>query len=95
MRVRHRFFYGELTTIPELAVGYATAVSANHPFVDGNKRVSFHCLLVFLRLHGFALTAEPEEATEMMLSLAAKKLDEAELLNWVLKCMVIVGRRGR
>jgi len=82
-RVRHRHHYAELTTVPELAVAYACAINSNHPFLDGNKRVSFHSLLVFLRMNGFMLNAEPSEATEMMLDLAAGRLKEVEVHAWI------------
>src|ERR1700728_1193529 len=57
MRPRQRYQYGELHTIVELAVAYASALNANHPFIDGNKRAGLHSLLVFLRLHGLRLEA--------------------------------------
>ncbi len=37
LRPRQRYHYGELKTIVDLAVAYATALSGNHPFVDGNS----------------------------------------------------------
>lgn len=83
LRPRQRYHYGELKTIVDLAVAYATALSGNHPFVDGNKRVAFHAMLVFLRLHGLALKATAGEATEMMLALASGRASEAELSAWV------------
>jgi death-on-curing protein len=83
MRPRQRYHYGELKTIVDLAVAYAAALSSNHPFVDGNKRVAFHAMLVFLRLHGLALQAAAGEATERMLALAAGRASEAELAAWV------------
>jgi prophage maintenance system killer protein len=36
-RPRQRFFYGELHSLVDTAVAYATALNANHPFLDGNK----------------------------------------------------------
>src|SRR3712207_6162485 len=82
-RPKQRFYYGELRSLVDIAVAYATALNANHPFVDGNKRVSFHALLVFLRLHGLMLTAPGTEATEIMLALAAGRASEADLRLWV------------
>jgi death-on-curing protein len=83
MRPRHRFHYGELKTIVEAAVAYAVALNGNRPFADGNKRVAFHAMLVFLRLHGLILRAPAAEATEMMLGLAASRFSEAEVRAWV------------
>lgn len=79
----HQRYYGERKTIVDLAVAYATALSGNHPFVDGNKRVAFHAMLVFLRLHGLTLKATAGEATERMLALAAGRASETELTAWV------------
>lgn len=67
----------------ELAVAYAAALSGNHPFFDGNKRVAFHAMLVFLRFHALTLRADTEEATRMMLALAAGEKSEAEMGEWV------------
>jgi death-on-curing protein len=35
------------------------SMAMNHPFVDGNKRVAFACVDVFLRMNGFKLRAKP------------------------------------
>ena len=82
-RPRQRYHYGELQTIVDIAAAYATALNANHPFIDGNKRVSFHAALVFLRLHGLCLQATGTEATEMVLALAAGHVREADFRGWV------------
>lgn len=83
MRPRQRYHSGELHTIVDLAVAYAAALNANHPFVDGNKRIGFHSLLVFLRLHGLRLEARASEATEVMLGLAAGQISERDVSAWV------------
>jgi death-on-curing protein len=83
LRPRQRYHYGELKMIVDLAVACAVALSGNHPFLDGNKRVAFHAMLVFLRLHGLALKATPGEATEMMRALASGHASEAESTAWV------------
>ena len=82
-RPRQRYHYGELQTIVEIAAAYATALNANHPFIDGNKRVSFHAALVFLRLHGLSLYATANEATEIILGLAAGQAREAAVRGWL------------
>lgn len=35
------------------------SLAINHPFVDGNKRVAFACVDVFLRVNGYRLDAKP------------------------------------
>lgn len=83
IRPRQRYHYGELRTIVDLAAAYATALNANHPFFDGNKRVAFHALLVFLRLHGLELSASADQASEMMLALASGRAHEDDLRIWL------------
>ncbi len=51
-------YYGDL--IEEAAALWESLVM-NHGFVDGNKRVAFASLLVFLGMNGLRLTAEPDE----------------------------------
>ena len=40
-----------------LAAAYAAGIVRNHPFADGNKRVAFLAIGLFLGLNGWRLTA--------------------------------------
>src|SRR5438876_10548072 len=42
------------------------SLAINHPFVDGNKRIAFACVDVFLRLNGFRLCDMPMSALKCM-----------------------------
>lgn len=55
----------------------------NHPFVDGNKRIGAHLLLVLLELNGYSINYEQEELIAIILNLAASKQTEKDLLIWV------------
>ena len=46
----------------------------NHPFVDGNKRIGAHIMLLFLSLNGIELTYTQEELSDMVMDVAASKL---------------------
>lgn len=37
------------------------SLAMNHGFIDGNKRVAFACVDIFLELNGFTITAEPDD----------------------------------
>jgi death-on-curing protein len=63
-------------------------ISRNHPFVDGNKRVAFISLALFLRLNGRRLAAEQVEAVRIMLALAEGMLTEGELTEWIKRHVV-------
>lgn len=76
--------YGEPEPdVPELAALYAIAVSRNHPFVDGNKRVAYVLLELFLELNGYALPVSNAEAVAMMWSLASGDETDATFVMWV------------
>src|SRR5689334_22778939 len=45
----------------EEAAALWESLAMNHGFVDGNKRVAFASLVVFLALNGFDLAATPDE----------------------------------
>ena len=78
----NKFAYGE-TDLASLAAAYAFGVAKNHPFVDGNKRVVFASLIVFLGLNGIDFAPLPEAATAIMLSLAAGEVSEESLARWI------------
>lgn len=56
----------------------------NHPFVDGNKRIGAHTMLVFLAVNGIELSYEQQELIDIVLSVAAGQIDRQGLLQWIL-----------
>lgn len=81
-RPRNKWTYGE-QDLAKLAAAYAFGISRNHPFVDGNKRAAFMCLMVFLRKNGIEFSPPEAEATEAMIALAAGEVDEDGLSRWI------------
>lgn len=55
----------------------------NHPFVDGNKRIGTHAMLVFLALNYTELTYEDDELIDLILGIAAGCYNETHLLTWL------------
>jgi len=74
--------YGE-TDLASLAAAYGFGIAKNHPFVDGNKRAAFASIVVFLGLNGIDLMVPPENATAIILSLAAGEVSEQSLARWI------------
>jgi death-on-curing protein len=66
-----------------LAASYGVALAKNHPFVDGNKRVAFLAVGLFLSNNGHRLVCTQVEATLTMLAVAAGTLDEAGFAAWL------------
>ena len=73
----------EQAPLDELAAAYAYGLAKNHAFVDGNKRIAFMALMVFLRKNGVAFSPDPAEATAIILSLAAGEVSEQSLTRWI------------
>lgn len=73
----------EQAELPELGAAYAFGLARNHAFVDGNKRVAFMALVVFLIKNGIAFNPDPAHATSIILSLAAGEVSEASLTRWI------------
>ena len=78
----NKFAYGE-SDLAALAAAYAFGLARNHPFVDGNKRAAFAAIIVFLGLNGYDFDVPPEEATAMILGLAAGEISEESLTRWL------------
>ena len=79
----NRRAYEAVEDLHELAATYAVAISGNHPFVDGNKRMAFMALGQFLIDNGLSLTATDDEATRTMLLVAQNELAIADLAAWL------------
>jgi death-on-curing protein len=81
-RPLNKFAYGE-TDLAALAAAYAFGIARNHPFVDGNKRAAFGSMIVFLGLNEIDLDVPPEDATAIVLEVAAGEIDEEGLTRWL------------
>jgi death-on-curing protein len=53
---------GYYSSILQEAAALWESLSQNHPFIDGNKRIAFASMDVFLRLNGYRLIVKPEKA---------------------------------
>ena len=70
-------------TIIEKAARMAYAVSNNHPFVDGNKRVAVTAMLVMLRLNKVELAYTQDELIALGLGVADGSVDYEEIVSWI------------
>jgi death on curing protein len=66
-----------------LAAAYGFGLAKNHPFIDGNKRVAFMAMYVFLKINGFELDAPEAEATIFMMRLACGEESQETLAQWL------------
>jgi death-on-curing protein len=80
-RPRNQWAYGEVDFCA-LAAAYAYGVARSHPFTDGNKRTAWVLARLFLGLNDIRITFAPEDAIQMVLTLAAGTLTEADVAEW-------------
>ena len=90
-RPQNKWAYGE-EDIVELAAAYGYGLARNsvhevtvrrHGYVDGNKRIAFMAMFVFLYQNGFFLDAENSEIVSVMLGVAEGNLSEEALSEWL------------
>lgn len=60
----------------------------NHVFLDGNKRIGAHVMLVFLSLNGVELEYTQKELSDMVLSVASGTFSFDDMVKWVIKHQV-------
>lgn len=70
-------------TVLEKAVRLGFGLIRNHPFLDGNKRIGTHAMLVFLALNNVTLSYEDETLIKIILSVASGELNADGLLRWI------------
>lgn len=72
-------------TLFDKAAAYGFHVCKNHPFIDGNKRVAFVLMDVFLQQNGWEIKAAEEDAYTIMMALASGELTKAQVATWLKK----------
>jgi death-on-curing protein len=82
-RPRNLFAHEPDADIAQLAAAYGFGLARNHAFVDGNKRIAFIAVTLFLRLNGFRLVSEHVDKIRTMINVAAEKIQEAEFADWI------------
>lgn len=73
----------EQAALPEFAAAYAFGLAKNHAFVDGNKRIAFMSMMIFLLRNGVHFAPPPAHATAIILALAAGEVSEESLTRWI------------
>jgi death on curing protein len=73
----------EQAELAELASAYAFGLAKNHAFVDGNKRIAFLAMRIFLLKNSVSFSPKPEHATAIILALAAGEVSEESLTRWI------------
>ena len=77
-----RYLY---TSLQAKAAQLGFGLVSNHPFIDGNKRIGAHVMLVFLALNGIELEYKQEDLIDIILEVASGQANAQGLLEWILE----------
>ena len=82
-RPRRRWEEEDKPDLARLAATYGHAIATDQPFRDGNTRVAFIAMAVFLELNGRTVTASEEDVLCTMIAVAEGKLSRKKLAVWI------------
>ncbi|MEQ9569484.1 MAG: type II toxin-antitoxin system death-on-curing family toxin [Longimicrobiales bacterium] len=82
-RAPQRRHYEPSCDLATLGAAYCYGLVKNHPFVDGNKRVSLVAMYTFLAINGQDLDAPEPEAVNAIVGGADSTKTEDRLADWI------------
>src|SRR6266542_1932148 len=91
-RARNKWSYEDTRDLADLAAAYDIGIATSHPYRDGNKRIAFLAMTIFLGLNDYGLSASENDVVTTMLALADNRCTESELPSWIRSHMT--ERRG-
>ena len=82
-RPQQKWHYAGKLDVALLAAAYGFGFARNHPYHDGNKRISFLSIVTFLGINDHDLEATDAEVIAEMVALADGRVSEKELAEWI------------
>lgn len=80
----HRPRSGYYDTLSEQAGALLQSLARSHVFVDGNKRVAFATCAIFLRLNGYLLEVDADDAERFLVERVIRaQADLPEITVWL------------
>lgn len=77
-------------TIIKMAAAYGYHLCNNHPFIDGNKRITLVAMDVFLQRNGYEIVASEKETYLIMIALSSGELTKDELACWLMNNTLLI-----
>ncbi|MEE9494073.1 MAG: type II toxin-antitoxin system death-on-curing family toxin [Gammaproteobacteria bacterium] len=75
---------GHYADLAEMATALFESLIMNRPFIDGNKRVAFFATDVFLRMNGYKLKVDAQQAHRFLIGLLEnQQCSFDQLLPWI------------
>ena len=67
----------------EQSAAIIESIVSNHPFIDGNKRVGYVLMRLFLMEQGMDIGASQKEKYEFVIAIASGNLSFEEIIAWI------------
>jgi death-on-curing protein len=67
-------------SLHEKAAALLHSIVANHPLIDGNKRLGFACTAIFLRINGAPLTLDENTAYDLVIAVADGSIGDVHVI---------------
>ena len=82
-RPLNHWTFKEQPDLAALAAAYGFGLTSVHGYLDGNKRVGFVAMAVFLDLNGWSVEAPEPDVVQVMVAVAAGEMSEDALAAWL------------
>ncbi|MFM9959251.1 MAG: type II toxin-antitoxin system death-on-curing family toxin [Phycisphaerales bacterium] len=69
----------------EMAAAYLFHLCKNHAFIDGNKRIAWVSAVFFMRVNGWSVLADEQEAIQVVLRVATDEMDKPAVASWLVR----------
>jgi death-on-curing protein len=80
---------GYYKSLSEQASALLQSLAGNHAFVDGNKRMAFAAAAVFLRMNGYALEVDADDAERFLIEVVIKgRAEVSDIAAWLERFLV-------
>jgi len=70
-------------TVIKKAAALIESVVTNHPFIDGNKRIGYVIMRLFLLDNGFDIISKQDDKYDFVIKIATGKLDFEKICAWI------------
>lgn len=57
----------------------------NHPFIDGNKRIGVHLMLLFLKLNNIEVNYSQQELIDFGLDISSGEMSKNDIKGWIIE----------